>query len=74
MVEKQGIKHLILKMLGLLFVILAAYYLVTPIKLELVKPDDKEILKIKMINCILEKKIDSLETIIMADSSKIEYK
>lgn len=75
MVEKQShIKHLILKMFGFLFVILAAYWLIAPIKLELIKPDDKEMIKVKIANYLLKKKIDSLETIIKTDSIKTEQK
>ncbi len=75
MVEKQShIKHLILKMFGFLFVILAAYYLVAPIKFELIKQDDKEMLKVKITNYTLKKKIDSLETVIKADSTKTKHK
>lgn len=59
-------------MFGFLFVILAAYWLVAPIKLELVKPYDKEMVKVKISNYILKKKIDSLETIIKTDSIKTD--
>lgn len=75
MVEKQShIKHLILKMFGFLFVSLSAYWLVAPIKLELIKPDDKEMVRVKISNYLLKKKIDSLETIIKTDSIKTEQK
>lgn len=61
-------------MFGFLFVILSAYWLVAPIKLELIKPDDKEMVRVKISNYLLKKKIDSLETIIKTDSIKTEQK